>query len=677
MLGDGYDTVHRFKEAHWFLTHAITLMKTNPDAGFPFNAEVGDAEALNGQGKGIEAIEVLQTVLSRARTDKQYGHEANALLTLGEIELRAHELDSARENLMMAAEVSGRLRLYRILAESLTFLAKTYLLEGNSEAAEAAIHRAFVARSHLRDVYLAPVALKVAAELKTSENRLSAATSLFDKAETIIDKMALSDDTDLGRAALAGSMSDIYLEHFQLLQRQGNVARALQILERVRGRSWATRIHSTKDTPDNAKGRADLEANIASLQMQLLGTDDQNIRDELKEKLLQNERILALENNEVKRLRDRFVPASLIAIQARLRPEELLLEYVLGEPHAFCIAVTSDEARLLELPAGGGQVEALSTSYLRDLRTHRLNQALAQRIYDILLQQAESFHKERWIIAPDGVLNFLPFEALMGRDGDFIVNSQIVSYTPSATSLEISRASHKIPGRRSLLALGDIDYAARQLPERTSRAASKIPVGILRDVASLGAHLQNLPETREEVLSIAQAVGLDSKVLLGEQATESAFKAEPVSDYRIIHLAVHAISDSDFPDRSALVLAADQPPEDGFLQVREVTRLHLHADLVTLSACQTGIGPTEGEAGVISLQHAFLMSGAKAVVASLWNVEDRSTTELMEVFYRHLADHEDEALALTRAKREFVHRHLTPYYWAGFIITGDASERIH
>jgi CHAT domain-containing protein len=99
--------------------------------------------------------------------------------------------------------------------------------------------------------------------------------------------------------------------------------------------------------------------------------------------------------------------------------------------------------------------------------------------------------------------------------------------------------------------------------------------------------------------------------------------------------------------------------------------------LVTLSACQTGIGPTEGEAGVISLQHAFLMSGAKAVVASLWNVEDRSTSELMGVFYRHLADHEDEALALTRAKREFARRHLTPYYWAGFIITGDASERIH
>jgi CHAT domain-containing protein len=157
-------------------------------------------------------------------------------------------------------------------------------------------------------------------------------------------------------------------------------------------------------------------------------------------------------------------------------------------------------------------------------------------------------------------------------------------------------------------------------------------------------------------------------VLLGRDATETAFKAQPVSQYSIIHLAVHAIADSRYPDRSALVLAPDQPPEDGLLQVREISRLHLNADLVTLSACETGIGMTEGEAGVISLERAFLMGGAKAVVATLWNVEDHSTSALMEAFYRHLAEREDKATALAQAKRELMRKRFTP-----LLILGQAS----
>ena len=112
--------------------------------------------------------------------------------------------------------------------------------------------------------------------------------------------------------------------------------------------------------------------------------------------------------------------------------------------------------------------------------------------------------------------------------------------------------------------------------------------------------------------------------------------------------------------------------------MREITRLHLKADLVTLSACQTGVGPTEGEAGVINLEQAFLMAGAKAVVATLWNVEDHSTAVLMQDFYRHLAQHHDKAMALAYAKRDFMdqNRNLPPYYWAGFVIVGDGGSAV-
>jgi CHAT domain-containing protein len=168
----------------------------------------------------------------------------------------------------------------------------------------------------------------------------------------------------------------------------------------------------------------------------------------------------------------------------------------------------------------------------------------------------------------------------------------------------------------------------------------------------LGSQIVDLPESRDEVLSITRAVGGRSTILLGRKATETSCKSEPLAEFNVIHLAVHAVSDSQYPERSSLILGVDpSPADDGLLQVREIMLLYLNAELVTLSACETGMS---GEAGVVSLGEAFLIGGAKAVVVSLWNVEDHSTTVLMEYFYTHLAQGEDKATALAHAKRDFI-----------------------
>jgi CHAT domain-containing protein len=108
-------------------------------------------------------------------------------------------------------------------------------------------------------------------------------------------------------------------------------------------------------------------------------------------------------------------------------------------------------------------------------------------------------------------------------------------------------------------------------------------------------------------------------------------------------------------------------------------QLSLNADLVTLSACETRVGADRQEAGVVNLEQAFLIAGARAVLASLWNVEDNSTTALMTAFYQHLAEGEDKALALTHAKRDMLDRYgePSPYYWAGFVMVGEAAESVH
>jgi CHAT domain-containing protein len=119
--------------------------------------------------------------------------------------------------------------------------------------------------------------------------------------------------------------------------------------------------------------------------------------------------------------------------------------------------------------------------------------------------------------------------------------------------------------------------------------------------------------------------------------------------------------------------------DDGLLQVREIIRLRFNADLVTLSACNTGVGKLEGEEGVTNLVEAFLVSGAKSVVASLWSADDTYTLDLMERFYTHLAEGQAKAAALRQAKLDLLAKfgkQVPPYYWGAFVLAGDGGSPV-
>ena len=181
-------------------------------------------------------------------------------------------------------------------------------------------------------------------------------------------------------------------------------------------------------------------------------------------------------------------------------------------------------------------------------------------------------------------------------------------------------------------------------------------------------------------MEAGQAVGLpDPVLLLGSNATETAFKHEPLSNFRIIHLAVHAFAAPESPERAALLLARDpKSRDDGLLQPREIAALPLNADLVTLSACNTGTGKIQGEEGSLSLVQAFLFAGARSVLASLWSVDDSATAALMKGFYSELGAGKDEASALRDAKLLIMSqsgRH-SPLYWAGFTLVGYSDSPI-
>jgi CHAT domain-containing protein len=182
--------------------------------------------------------------------------------------------------------------------------------------------------------------------------------------------------------------------------------------------------------------------------------------------------------------------------------------------------------------------------------------------------------------------------------------------------------------------------------------------------------------TRDEVLGIGQLFRPDQrKLCLGLQATEAALKREKLADYKRIHFATHSVIDEEVPAMSGVVLSlVNAGDEDGVLRMNEIFNLNLDADLVVLSACQTGLGKLKRGEGMVGLTRAFMYAGSPRVVVSLWQVNDLATPQFMKAFYRRLTRGDTTTAALRRAKlamlRSDIPAYHHPYFWAPFVLVG-------
>jgi CHAT domain-containing protein len=276
-------------------------------------------------------------------------------------------------------------------------------------------------------------------------------------------------------------------------------------------------------------------------------------------------------------------------------------------------------------------------------------------LYDILLGEVPEGPRIKQVtIVRDGQLHLVPFDALIDGSDRYLVQSRRVVFAPSATSFFLLRTTSKAKTTpQGLLAVGGVPYGQSD------------------------TKLGDLPSSKDE--ATAAAMGLPNRanvLLLGKSATETAFKNSV--EHRIIHLAVHAVANETIPESSAFVLLSDPlHGEDGYLYPSEIVQLPLNADLVVLSACDTAVGPIEGEEGISTLSRAFLLAGSRTVISTLWSIDDDSTLYLMKVFYAELARNIPAPEALSVAKRKmlkaFGPRKAIPYFWAGLTLEGLAA----
>ena len=686
MLGNGFNEAKRYGEALAFFERAIKLSSATRDAGFPFMAYEGESTTLVSQGKVFEAKSKLEQALVVAEQNHKLGHQTMILQLLGELAIQTGDRPQAMKYLEQSAELAQKYKFYRTVGQSMIDLAGIYGDAGDFQAAEERASIGVDASRRVGDKYYLPRDLTVLADLKARRGFAPEAAALYQNAEDVIDAMLVNLHEAYWSSSLAAAMSDTYLHHFELEAREGNVEQALSVLERVRGRTAAALLENKVTFNKEESGQVQaLEENVSELQLRLMRSEDAKERANLLDQLVEYERRLEWTRSDRTESEPGWLekPAPLKAIQGSLRPDETVLEYVLSDPYSYCVWISKTKAGLTVLMAGRQQIEELTRRYLEEIRARHDDIALANHLYAALLSPLPvEAASERLIVVADGILHLLPFDALHDSAGAFLVETHTISYAPASTVLTVLRKTKEAQQpRHTFLGLGDVAY--RNQGHVSSRIDKPRTAGqrLLRGFSdALGTSLYDLPQTREEVLELRKILGNDAVLLLGSDATETAFKSEPLEDFKIIHIAAHGFADTQFPERSGLVLGVDSNSrDDGLLQVREIIRLRFRAHLVTLSACNTGVGKLQGEEGVTNLVEAFLVSGAQAVVASLWSADDTYTLTLMERFYTHIAEGQDKAAALRQAKLDLLAKYgkqVPPYYWAAFVLYGDGASPI-
>jgi CHAT domain-containing protein/tetratricopeptide (TPR) repeat protein len=424
-------------------------------------------------------------------------------------------------------------------------------------------------------------------------------------------------------------------------------------------------------------------------------------------------------------------------IQATLREDEgtVLLEYLLGDERSYLWLVTADKLIAQELP-GRRVLETMSQEVYLALTARQLQPKEKMSHYHERVATAEeqfcpratqlsqqllgplttAMKAQRLLIVADGGLQYIPFDALPWQTANSAgvcqLESEPTTYIPLLTAYTVIH----LPSFSSLVLLRQLESAAPQptreiaiwadpvfesddprLAAGTLAAAPPEPAA-QADAAVTAAPSQSqqiqqllldgdklplsrLLGTQEEAAGIMRYAPAGAAMLLtGFAANRESALERDLSGYRILHFATHALVDNRHPALSGLFLSTFDEhghSQTGLLQMQDIYGLRLNADLVVLSACQTGLGEELSGEGVVGLTQGFFYAGSKSVVVSLWKVEDKATTTLMNQFYQAmLKEGAAPAEALRQAKLMMYRQSLrqSPYYWSAFVIQGEFRQ---
>ncbi len=371
-----------------------------------------------------------------------------------------------------------------------------------------------------------------------------------------------------------------------------------------------------------------------------------------------------------------------------LNADQLMVEYLVGEQFVYVFRATADghfSMRKATLPPGfSADIDSLR-AYLAGFDPDPMRQAhfmrIAHDLFKLLLGEemaAPAFSsKKRLLVVPDGVLGFVPFEALLERlpagfapgpvafawaTLDFLLKKKAVSYAWSASLLRMQLGREPVEGLKPFAAF---------VPDYSKPAPDDAPVPASRDDSG------SLPGAKAEADRIEKLIG--GRFFRGDAASRANF-LHWAGQFRILHLAMHAVSDADEPALSRLIFSPEKGGRagDNHLYLNDLQQIALRAELAVLSACNTGNGRLHRGEGVYSLARGFALAGVPATLMSLWRLDDGSAPAVMSVFYENLKKGQRKDDALAAAKLSWIggggaaaFKH--PYFWAGVVANGNMA----
>ncbi len=555
--------------------------------------------------------------------------------------------------------------------------------------------------------------------LERSRGNLQAASTSMEDSIKIIEDLRTKVISPELRQTYFSTVQGYYQFYINLLMKlhqqnpsQGYDKEAFNISERSRARTLLELL-----TEANANIKEGIEPQLLaqekSLQGQLDATEKQRLDiynnpnstnkqktaiDQKHQTLLEQYRNL---QTEIRRKSAKYAdlkypqPLTLEQVQQQILDEDtVLLQYSLGEERSYLWVVTKEGMNSYQLPSQK-EIEKRAKNLLRIIKQgnpRTLAQAVPLLSQVILDPAKDKLTKKRILVVADGVLQYIPFAALSLSENQqpLITNYEIINL-PSSSSLATIRQETQArkPAPKAFAILADPVFSPDdKRVQKSNNIISQQPketsdLGLLalqRSVRSLEDDKFNpLPGTRQEAEVILKLVREDTqKTFAFDFDANLPTATNPqLSQYRIVHFATHGILNTESPELSGVVLSlVDKNGNfvNGFLRLNEIFNLNLPAEIVVLSACQTGLGKQIKGEGLVGLTRGFMYAGSPRVLVSLWKVDDQATAEILTRFYRLMLEKKlSPAESLREAQLEMQQETewKSPYYWAAFVLQGE------
>jgi CHAT domain-containing protein/tetratricopeptide (TPR) repeat protein len=679
-------------------------------------------------GKPEPAVLSLERAVAVLARYEQPFFIAAALEKLGRTRIVLGDTESAETALEQGLKIASDIGALRRQSRIQLGLGELWEQRKQPAKAGASYARAEKLSRQGGDLFTTIDALAGQARCRRNQGRLAAAQQMIEQALALVESVRSRAGGDRLRASFLATRSSHYRLAVELAMERhrrepgtGHDRAAFRFHQRMRSRSLLDLVAGLEITPSaNLDESLELllkqerllrrQLNAGELQLDRLSQHEADDKKMQQLMSVQGERIrrhselvgsIRRQSHGYAALLD-LHPLSLAEIQQHvLDAGTVLLVYALGEQSSYLWSVTPASFSVLELPPAAS-IEARARRFielltlpagiyqatsLRERRSLQEKLAAAEAEYATVASQlssmllapvSEKLHGKRLAIMAEGALQYLPFSALPapGTERPLMADHEIV-YLPSASVLGLTRQelAGRPPAAKMLAVLAD--PVLNLFDQRLASSGSNHAAGneMLRGLPV------RLTYSAREAASISALLPADQVLLAtGFEATRNVVIGGELARYRIVHFATHGTLHHTYPELSGLLLSLfdrQGRPVNGHVRLHDIYSLRLNADLVVLSACQTGIGHEVPGEGLIGLTRGFFHAGAPRIVASLWPVNDAATAELMSLFYdRMLRQQLRPADALRRAQLTLRQaaaekRWHHPYYWAGFVLYGE------